>query len=235
MKDAFKYFNDVMDKLLDRSPVLRTYFQHPYSFTDYIEYYDVTVFFGATRGCLYTYDYDYVAKFDVEEDYLGGSCCEREVKAYNAAVRYGLDKCFTSATYLGTYQREVEAYSFEDMGDCCEECDEVFLRIAQERGLEMQNYVISIPLYGYEKASEADISFPKTEADREYLASSKSPLTQRDIEVAATFLEFYGKEMYEALTQFCIDYEINDLHNGNIGSVDGRPVIIDYSGYFMDM
>jgi len=235
MNDVFAYYCGMMDKLLDRSPVLRTYFQHPYALTDYIEYSDIAILFGATRGCLYSYDYDYVVKFDTEEDYLGGSCCEREVGTYKAAVRHGLGECFASAAYIGTYQREVTAYSFEDMSDCCEESDDAFLRIAEERGLEMQNYVISIPFYGYEKATEADISFPKTDDEKKYLNSSVSPLTQRGIEIAATFLEYYGKEMYEALTQFCEDYEINDLHSGNIGSVDGRPVIIDYGGYFTDM
>lgn len=44
--------------------------------------------------------------------------------------------------------------------------------------------------------------------------------------------EYYGDEMVAALLK-CVDYvDINDLHSGNLGyTVDGRPIIFDYSGY----
>lgn len=41
----------------------------------------------------------------------------------------------------------------------------------------------------------------------------------------------YGKRACKALCDFVIANNINDLHNHNIGYKDGRPIILDFSGY----
>ena len=46
------------------------------------------------------------------------------------------------------------------------------------------------------------------------------------------FIEMYGKDEYFNLLEFCDKAGINDLHSGNIGYVNGCPVIFDYAGYF---
>lgn len=44
-------------------------------------------------------------------------------------------------------------------------------------------------------------------------------------------ISLYGKRACKALCAFAITHRINDLHDDNIGYKDGRPVILDFSGY----
>ena len=45
-------------------------------------------------------------------------------------------------------------------------------------------------------------------------------------------LEYYGLKKVEKLLTFIYDEDIDDLHSSNLGYKDGRPVIIDYAGYY---
>lgn len=45
------------------------------------------------------------------------------------------------------------------------------------------------------------------------------------------FIDCYGEEELECLMQFIDENSINDLHRGNIGYKNGKPVIFDFSGY----
>ena len=44
-------------------------------------------------------------------------------------------------------------------------------------------------------------------------------------------IEQYGEEFAEKLVSFIEEFEINDLHNGNVGVKDGMFKFIDYSSY----
>lgn len=44
-------------------------------------------------------------------------------------------------------------------------------------------------------------------------------------------LLMYGKRKCRSLVQFVRRYNINDLHDGNTGYFNGKPVILDFSGY----
>lgn len=54
------------------------------------------------------------------------------------------------------------------------------------------------------------------------------------MEWSFTFINYYGTDLYDSLLEFLIDYGINDLHYGNIGYIQGRPVIFDYAGFWED-
>lgn len=43
-------------------------------------------------------------------------------------------------------------------------------------------------------------------------------------------LLLYGKEFMRKVTDFIYEYGINDLHEYNLGYLNGKPVIMDYSG-----
>ena len=58
-----------------------------------------------------------------------------------------------------------------------------------------------------------------------------SPMRERNLAVAIDFIREYGQEAYVALSDFMYEENINDLHCGNVGDIDGRMVFIDYSGY----
>lgn len=42
---------------------------------------------------------------------------------------------------------------------------------------------------------------------------------------------YYGEKIFYRLLNWLDSYCINDLHEGNIGYIKGRPVLIDYSGW----
>ena len=46
-------------------------------------------------------------------------------------------------------------------------------------------------------------------------------------------LEYYGQNIFLKIMHFIEDFKISDLHESNLGYIDGRPVIIDYSGFLL--
>ena len=44
-------------------------------------------------------------------------------------------------------------------------------------------------------------------------------------------INWYGENEIEKLLKFINDEKINDLHSGNLGYLNDRPVIVDYAGY----
>lgn len=44
-------------------------------------------------------------------------------------------------------------------------------------------------------------------------------------------LKYYGKEKYCDFMNYLADTNIEDLHDGNIGYIQSRPVLVDYSGW----
>ena len=47
----------------------------------------------------------------------------------------------------------------------------------------------------------------------------------------ARVTQLYGKKFMRSLENWIAEYEINDLHKGNIGMLNGVPVLLDYAGY----
>ena len=45
------------------------------------------------------------------------------------------------------------------------------------------------------------------------------------------FKDFFGEDAIEKLLSFLVSKSIEDLHDGNLGYVNGVPVIVDYAGY----
>ena len=42
---------------------------------------------------------------------------------------------------------------------------------------------------------------------------------------------FYGEKIFHKLLEFIRTVGINDLHDGNIGYIGNRPVLVDYSSF----
>lgn len=45
------------------------------------------------------------------------------------------------------------------------------------------------------------------------------------------FLDYYGEEMFDQFMDFIEEYVIEDLHSSNLGYINGRPVVVDYSSF----
>lgn len=230
-KAVFEHYCKLLDDLRAESLAFQNYL---ISKDTYIENWDFDCAMlrcGATRAALIDSGYPYIVKWDVDFDEWGDSSCEREVQVYKEAQICGLNRCFTEATYLGTYVRHVRGYNISE--NYCEEMDnDRYLEKVAALGAEEEEFVISIPLYGYEYADcNGNYDTHYTPEDMMYVKKSVSPLTDRSIKVGATFLNMYGADTFDALTDFCTSLQINDLHNGNIGFISGRIVITDFGSY----
>lgn len=64
-----------------------------------------------------------------------------------------------------------------------------------------------------------------------YLSDMGEEYTGCEDAVWEAFGNAYGTDIMNELAAFCEDYEINDLHEGNVGFIYGNLVCIDYSGY----
>lgn len=52
-----------------------------------------------------------------------------------------------------------------------------------------------------------------------------------NVDWLSDFLTTFGDDMFQKFMTFIKIYDIRDLHTGNVGYIDGVPVLVDYSGY----
>lgn len=238
----FEHYSHVIDQMIDNSMFWATYFERPYSLEDSacgsdcdnVLMYNITFSCGATRACIIDENLDWVVKFDIEED-AEGSCCEREVRIFEQAEAYNLGKFFAQPVFLGYYNR---SYFFYDVNDIEEKMDwsyydetefEQNLRKIEDT-LTIKNITVHIPLFAYPRADYCNFPFLSKEECKQF-SRSNSPLVERNVIVGAAFANEYGFDEYNRLTNFCLQQHINDLHTGNVGTINGHVVLIDYSGY----
>lgn len=243
--EVFAHFSSILDNMLDNSYFFDTYFQAPYfledvhgsrnnkSFPEHLH-----IFCGATRGCIFDENYDYVVKFDISHDAFG-SACEREEYIYNVATRAGLNQYFAEVQYLGTYVKTIYFYSSSTIArnmtwyDLDPDFETNFILNRNKFGCRHE-ITISLPLYAYPKASSHKYNFFSERNEIEYKEKAKkitSPMRDRNLAIAMDFIYEYGEEAYQELTDFMYEYNINDLHTGNLADINGHYCIIDYAGF----
>lgn len=241
-REIFEHYSSILDELIDNSLFFSTYFQSPYYIEDDIFGYDdevmrneVSFHTGVTRGCLVDEDEDYVVKFDISEDSYG-SACEREVEIYKEALENNLAQYLCEVQYIGTYTHKIHFYDYDSIERHMDWCDynpeyfeKEFAEHEDEFG-ELREIVISFPLYAYRRAEDFDCGAPD-EYSKSLAKKYYSPLRDKNIAVATAFIRDYGLEEYLRFTEFAEIENINDIHLGNIGSIDSTMRIIDYAGY----
>lgn len=42
---------------------------------------------------------------------------------------------------------------------------------------------------------------------------------------------YFGEKIFNIFMQFLSDFNVNDLHSGNLGYINGKPVLVDYSSW----
>lgn len=243
---VMSHFSKIIDNMIDNSLFFNMYFQTMDNIEDVYGSCDdeavpenINIHFGATRGCIVDDYYDYVVKFDITGEYMGSSCCDRECEIYARAKELNLDNYFAEVEFLGFYTRTImfyDAFSIaRNMDDCYyydKNFDEEFIKYEDRFG-DIHPITISIPLYGYRKASAHWDSCSREESKKyeQTVKSISSPMYERNLSVAVDFVREYGVEAYYTLTDFMYEEDINDLHGGNIGDIDGKMCFIDYSGF----
>ena len=161
---------------------------------------------GETRWCFWFDDCDMVIKiprFDNGRDF---DYCQRELHNYEKARIYRVERILLPIEYIGEYGAV-----------------RVYLQ----------------PRFTY---SHDDMSDGKHNTLRKKLNNipNRSKVLARslnnlyswvDREWYARVLQLYGKKFLASFEKFSRDARLNDLHDGNIGWRNGRPIILDYAGY----
>lgn len=161
---------------------------------------------GETRWCFWFDDCDMVIKiprFDHGRDF---DYCQRELHNYEKARIYRVERILLPIEYIGEYGAV-----------------RVYLQ----------------PRFTY---SHDDMNPGKHNTLRKKLNNipNRSKVLARslnnlyswvDREWYARVLQLYGKKFLYSFEKFSRDARLNDLHDGNIGWRNGRPIILDYAGF----
>jgi len=231
-KEVFQHYSEILDDLIDNSEFFQIYFQSCYTLEEDMKLKNyLQLCTGISRGCLVDSTYDYVVKFNLDQY----SACDKEILIYEGAVRYNVNKFFAEPIYIGTYRKSFKSYKLCDVLDTIDtwydedDFNEKLPRVEEE--CEKCPIFISIDLFAYPRANFNGTEFSfYTEEDEDYARNSESPLKEFNLAIAAAFIADYGTEDYNRLTDFLYDWDINDIHLGNVGEINNRIVIIDYAG-----
>lgn len=176
---------------------------------------------GATKGVLIFEQLGFVIKIPF--------CRNTEDCYYNSA--YGEYECcyFTGAdTDNGWNYCEAEADKYEraeteGLAQCFAKTEKIG---------DIDGY----PIYMQELADiykSIDYQSSHTEEDSRQVSSicNSNNFYMFNIEWLSDAFHYYGEKVFHKLLEFIRTVGINDLHDGNIGYIGNRPVLVDYSSF----
>ena len=161
---------------------------------------------GATRG-VFTHDkWDFVIKIDRMWDADDHKYCELEAENYASAIRYGIQQVVLP-TELVAEINSIKIYRQPKYTFSANELPRQFkTRLHKKlKGLERKDIVNKIDHSCYDGIYHL------------WLAHA---------------LLLYGKAYMKSFEAWTQEHRINDLHTGNIGWLKGKPILLDYAGYF---
>lgn len=159
---------------------------------------------GATRICVYHKDWDFVLKFD--EAYRTTAYCSLECYHYEMAKAYRVEKVLLPIERVVTFDNGLKIYrqiKFTTGWNDLSPKDNKTLRSAYEQVRRSKSF----------KKIHDGMNY----GTHEYWI--------------ARVTQLYGKKFMRSLEDWISQYQINDLHMGNIGLLNGVPVLLDYAGY----
>ena len=185
---------------------------------------------GATKGCILSDLEDrYVLKVPFHSAYSYDE--DIEIEFNNAyVVNWVTGELISSNTnddYCFIEKYMSDTFIEAGLGDCI--CK-----------VELYGDIDGHPIYIQEKATEqasCHSSSHSYEECKEFVESMKSSYNKEkyystfEDEWAIDFIEYHGEDKYIKMIDILAASGINDLHYGNYGYIDDKPVLIDYSGY----
>lgn len=165
----------------------------------------IECFNGATRVCVTCADWDFVFKFD----HWGEDYCELEYHNYQRAIDYNIERIllpiepFTVLNNgLVIYKQAKYSFPVRDL----------WLHPAEMEQVEHTEKYTNLTLVNTVLGCCYDDNIP--------------------IPWISRVIQLYGKRFIRSFVQWTQECEVNDLHAGNVGYYNGKPIIIDYAGYF---
>lgn len=159
---------------------------------------------GATRICVYHKDWDFVLKFDKE--YQTTAYCSLECYHYEMAKAYRVERVLLPIERVATFDNGLKVYrqaKFTTGWHDLSNKDNKALRSAYEQ----------------------------TKHSKTFKKIYKGMHHDTHEFWVARVTQLYGKKFMRSLENWISEYEVNDLHTGNIGLLNGVPVLLDYAGY----
>ena len=198
---------------------------------------------GVTKGVLIFDELDVVFKFP----FTGNDEGEYE---YSTCRSYTDSQGNRHETWV--YETAEDYYGFQGAGDSVwDYCEQEAIRysLAKKEGFERFlaetrriGYIeltedFLLPVYVQVKAQEiwnqrsGEHCFSKLPAEEQ--DKVRDSLDCYDAPMAWVYDcgQHVGKEAMEAFWEFCANADIDDLHGGNVGYINGTPVLIDYSSF----
>lgn len=176
---------------------------------------------GATKGVLIFEQLGFVIKIPF--------CRNSEDCEYNST--YGEYECcyFTGAdTDNGWDYCEAEANKYERAEE--EGLAQCFAKTKKIGDID------GYPIYMQELADiykSIDYQSSHTEEDSRQVSSicNSNNFYMFNLEWLSDAFHYYGEKVFHKLLEFIRTVGINDLHDGNIGYIENRPVLVDYSSF----
>ena len=158
--------------------------------------------YGATKYCLIDNQGDYVIKWDKDTSY---GDTERECEVYQKAIEKGIAFLFPQTEILCRINDV--AIVIQRKVDYCHSN----MSYEQENKLSYQCRTVNMDM-----VIKVDHNIYRSRVPRLWIKS---------------LICIYGKKITKLFEEFTHEQEINDLHSNNVGYLNGKPIVLDFSGY----
>lgn len=179
---------------------------------------------GASKGVLIFENLGLVVKIPFCGNYCDGDEYDEEIDTYygddfeyfcGAEGDNGWDYCAVEAERYRLAKKDGLKKCFAGTGLVTE---------IQGHPIYIQEYAT---MYDYGKSS----NHTKEDTDSVHQICKDNSYYCFNEEWLSDLFNYFGEETFNNFMNFINFVGINDLHNGNIGYIKGRPVLVDYSGW----
>lgn len=187
---------------------------------------------GISKFVLLFANYDKVIKIP----YLG----KYDYDAYEDAIAQDVGADHTLEEFFYEFTGPENYDNIERGWDYCE-LETMFYEIAETKGLaqyfakeELCGWIKGHPIYLQTRVTPLESVCSRTIGEREAATEKRCQelhIHCLDTQWVSDFFDEYGEEEYLRLCAFLTEYDITDLHIGNLGYLNNKPILLDYSSY----
>lgn len=163
---------------------------------------NLSVNYGATKYCLIDNQGDYVIKWDKDTSY---GDTEKEYEVYQKAIEKGIAFLFPQTEILCRINGVAIVLQRKVDYSCGN------MSYKQEDALNYQCRTVKI-----EMVQKVDRNIYRSRVPNLWIKS---------------LICIYGKKITKLFEEFTHEQKINDLHSNNVGYLNGKPIVLDFSGY----
>lgn len=165
---------------------------------------EYVVSWGATRVCIFKPSWDFVLK--MERDNRQTDYCALEAYHYDMAKKYNVQRILLPIEKIASFENGIKVY-------------------------RQTKYSTGWYDREYRDKTMSKKAFISMQDSKQFRKIMDSIHDQISYEWVARIIQLYGKKFMLSFEQWLNEYEINDLHTGNIGMLNNRPILLDYAGY----